>query len=138
MRDLGLERQIARQPVSSSPWPDESRVAFPELAMPLFGSLYNFAHWLTRNREDAEDLVQKTYVKALRGFDAFQRGTNFRAWITPRQGFRSAINSVCDGGTSAEVPGSPVAVRCGRNVVPGNRPCAVDSDRDRDLASSEG
>ncbi len=48
--------------------------------MPLFDSLYNFACWLTRNREDAEDLVQETYVKALKGFRSFQPGTNFRAW----------------------------------------------------------
>ena len=49
--------------------------------MPLFDSLYNFAHWLTRNREEAEDLVQETYAKALRGFGSFHPGTNFRAWI---------------------------------------------------------
>ncbi len=49
--------------------------------MPLFASLYNFAHWLTQNREEAEDLVQETYVKALKGFGSFQPGTNFRAWI---------------------------------------------------------
>jgi RNA polymerase sigma-70 factor (ECF subfamily) len=49
--------------------------------MPLFDSLYNFAHWLTQNREGAEDLVQETYLKALRGFKSFQAGTNFRAWI---------------------------------------------------------
>jgi RNA polymerase sigma-70 factor (ECF subfamily) len=49
--------------------------------MPLFDSLYNFAHWLTQNREEAEDLVQETYLKALRGFVSFQSGTNFRAWI---------------------------------------------------------
>jgi RNA polymerase sigma-70 factor, ECF subfamily len=49
--------------------------------MPLFDSLYNFAHWLTGNREEAEDLVQETYAKALRGFGSFQPGTNFRAWI---------------------------------------------------------
>ena len=49
--------------------------------MPLFDSLYNFAHWLTQNREEAEDLVQETYAKALRGFASFQPGTNFRAWI---------------------------------------------------------
>jgi RNA polymerase sigma-70 factor, ECF subfamily len=54
---------------------------FEELAMPLFDQLYNFAHWLTRNRDEAEDLVQETYVKALRGFSSFQLGTNFRAWI---------------------------------------------------------
>jgi RNA polymerase sigma-70 factor, ECF subfamily len=55
--------------------------AFEELAMPLFDSLYNFAHWLTQNRDEAEDLVQETYVKALKGFSSFQLGTNFRAWM---------------------------------------------------------
>jgi len=49
--------------------------------MPLFASLYNFAHWLTQNREEAEDLVQETYVKGLKGFSSFQQGTNFRAWM---------------------------------------------------------
>lgn len=49
--------------------------------MPLFERLYNFAHWLTQSREEAEDLVQETYAKALRGFSSFQPGTNFRAWI---------------------------------------------------------
>ncbi len=49
--------------------------------MPLFGQLYNFANWLTQNREEAEDLVQETYAKALKGFASFQSGTNFRAWI---------------------------------------------------------
>lgn len=55
--------------------------SFEALAMPLFDSLYNFAHWLTQNREEAEDLVQETYTKALKGFGSFQAGTNFRAWI---------------------------------------------------------
>ena len=49
--------------------------------MPLFNQLYNFAHWLTQDRSEAEDLVQETYAKALRGFSSFQLGTNFRAWI---------------------------------------------------------
>ena len=49
--------------------------------MPLFEQLYNFAHWLAQNREEAEDLVQETYVKALRGYSSYQPGTNFRAWM---------------------------------------------------------
>ena len=68
--------------------------------MPLFDSLYNFAHWLTQNREEAEDLVQETYVKALKGFSSFQLGTNFRAWmyrilrntfLTSRTGLRATM-----------------------------------------------
>jgi len=47
----------------------------------MFASLYNFAHWLTENREEAEDLVQETYLKALKGFGSFQQGTNLRAWM---------------------------------------------------------
>lgn len=54
---------------------------FAELALPLFDSLYNFACWLARDRAEAEDLVQETYAKALRGFPSFAPGTNFRAWI---------------------------------------------------------
>lgn len=60
---------------------DVRPVSFEELAVPLFDQLYNFAHWLTRDRSEAEDLVQETYAKALRGFSSFQLGTNFRAWM---------------------------------------------------------
>ena len=49
--------------------------------MPHFERLYNFACWLTHDRQEAEDLVQETYAKALKGFPSFQSGTNFRAWI---------------------------------------------------------
>jgi RNA polymerase sigma-70 factor (ECF subfamily) len=55
--------------------------SFEELAMPLFAKLYNFAYWLMQDRAAAEDLVQETYMKALRGFSSFQQGTNFRAWM---------------------------------------------------------
>jgi RNA polymerase sigma factor (sigma-70 family) len=54
---------------------------FEQLALPLFASLYNHAYWLTRNQAEAEDLVQETFSKALRAFDSFQDGTNFKAWI---------------------------------------------------------
>lgn len=58
-----------------------STTSFEQLALPLFGRLYNFAHWLAQNREEAEDLVQETYVKALKGFSSFEPGTNFKAWM---------------------------------------------------------
>src|SRR5580658_5315165 len=61
---------------------DRLRAAsFEDLALPLFDQLYNFACWLTQDKAEAEDLVQETFVKALRGFPSFQAGTNFRAWI---------------------------------------------------------
>jgi RNA polymerase sigma factor (sigma-70 family) len=54
---------------------------FEYLAMPLVTSAYNLARWLVQNGNDAEDLVQETYLKAFQNFGSFQAGTNFRAWI---------------------------------------------------------
>jgi RNA polymerase sigma-70 factor (ECF subfamily) len=55
--------------------------SFEDLVLPLLASLYNAAFWLSRNATDAEDLVQETFLKALRGFDSFELGTSFKAWI---------------------------------------------------------
>ena len=55
--------------------------SFAELALPHFASLYNLACWLAQDRSAAEDLVQETYVKALKGFPSYSQGTNFRAWM---------------------------------------------------------
>ena len=54
---------------------------FEGLALPLLPSLYNVAFWLCRNTTDAEDLVQETFLKALRGFASFEADSNFKAWI---------------------------------------------------------
>jgi RNA polymerase sigma-70 factor (ECF subfamily) len=56
-------------------------MTFEDLSMPLFPSLYGYARWLTGEPHEAEDLVQETYLKALRGFSSFREGTNFRAWM---------------------------------------------------------
>ena len=58
-----------------------SSASFEQLALPLLPSLYSHAFWLSRNPAEAEDLVQETISKALRAFDSFQTGTNFKAWI---------------------------------------------------------
>jgi RNA polymerase sigma-70 factor (ECF subfamily) len=57
----------------------ESR--FEAEALPLLSSLYSAAYRLTRNRSDAEDLVQETFLRAYRSFEQFQEGTNLRAWL---------------------------------------------------------
>ena len=54
---------------------------FEQMVMPLFDQLYNFAHWLTGSQADAEDLVQETYARALKGFGSFAAGTDLRAWM---------------------------------------------------------
>src|SRR6266568_41531 len=81
MRRIGFGSQGMLQFGTSSSQVDKSLPGFEELAMPLFDSLYNFARWLLHNQNDAEDLVQETYRKALRSFASLQPGTNFRAWM---------------------------------------------------------
>jgi RNA polymerase sigma-70 factor (ECF subfamily) len=55
--------------------------SFEQLAIPLLPSLLRHALWLTQNEAEAEDLAQETLSKALRAFDSFAPGTNFKAWI---------------------------------------------------------
>ncbi|MGC2448524.1 MAG: sigma-70 family RNA polymerase sigma factor [Candidatus Sulfotelmatobacter sp.] len=96
---------------------------FEELSLPLFDQLYNFAHWLTQDRSEAEDLVQETYAKALRGFSGFQAGTNFRAWIfrilrntflTSRTGLKLAGQEDVEVDSLASVDPSPEAALIGK------------------------
>ncbi len=94
--------------------------------MPLFARLYNFAHWLTQDRASAEDLVQETYMKALRGFSSFQQGTNFRAWmykilrntfLTTQAGLKASASVSLDSGDETVEPtvaGTPESVLLAR------------------------
>jgi RNA polymerase sigma-70 factor, ECF subfamily len=105
--------------------------SFEALAMPMFASLYNFAHWLTHNREEAEDLVQETYLKALKGFVSFQQGTNFRAWmyrilrntfLTSRSGLRVKMTVPLDReedavGLPADTPEAVLLARADQQMV---------------------
>src|ERR1700727_67944 len=81
MKRIGFGSQGVVRFGASSSHDDQPSAGFEELAMPQFNSLYNFARWLVHNSSDAEDLVQETYLKALRNFASFQSGTNFRAWM---------------------------------------------------------
>jgi len=57
------------------------RERFERDVLPLLPSLYGAALRLTRDPQDADDLVQETYLRAYRGFGGFQEGTNLRAWM---------------------------------------------------------
>src|SRR6185503_3546429 len=64
----------------SSPAPSTAE-DFSAEALQFLAPLFATAMRLTRNRADAEDLVQDTYVKAFRHSGQFKRGTNLRAWL---------------------------------------------------------
>ena len=57
------------------------RQEFASAALEFAPQLYNAALRMTRNRADAEDLVQETYLRAYRSFHTFAEGTNLRAWL---------------------------------------------------------
>jgi RNA polymerase sigma-70 factor (ECF subfamily) len=57
------------------------QAVFADQAMQFAPQLYAAAMRMTRNRADAEDLVQETYLKGFRSFHTFNEGTNLRAWL---------------------------------------------------------
>ncbi len=54
---------------------------FSSTDLPYRSQLLKSALRMTRSREDAEDLVQETYLKAFRYYGRFAEGTNFKAWL---------------------------------------------------------
>jgi RNA polymerase sigma-70 factor (ECF subfamily) len=55
--------------------------AFEVEALPHLSALFRVAMWLVRDRTEAEDLVQDTFMEALQSFHRFEKGTNCRAWL---------------------------------------------------------
>ena len=54
---------------------------FEREAIPHMDALFNFALRMTGDSDEADDLVQETYLKAFRFFDKFEKGTNCKAWL---------------------------------------------------------
>lgn len=59
----------------------EKRRLFEAEALPHLQNLYYFALKLYRNQEEAENLVQETYLRAFKGFKTYSIGTNVKAWL---------------------------------------------------------
>lgn len=55
---------------------------FQKLYEGVYQSLFGFAMSLTRNKEEAKDLIQETVCKAISNLHRFKSGTNFKAWIS--------------------------------------------------------
>ena len=95
---------------------------FEKLALPLLDPLYNFARWLSGDADEARDLVQETFAKALKGLGTFKEGTNFRAWmfrilrntfLTSRTGLKAAATVPLDAEDAPELPvssGTPESI----------------------------
>jgi RNA polymerase sigma-70 factor (ECF subfamily) len=60
---------------------EQPRTRFETLLLPLMSDAHNLARWLMKNQEDAEDMVQESYLRAFRFFASFHEGTNCRAWF---------------------------------------------------------
>jgi RNA polymerase sigma-70 factor (ECF subfamily) len=56
-------------------------VEFEKEAIPHMDAIYNYALRMTGDEDDADDLVQETFMKAFRFFDKFEKGTNCKAWL---------------------------------------------------------
>jgi RNA polymerase sigma-70 factor (ECF subfamily) len=54
---------------------------FQREAIPHINAVFNYALKITGDEDDANDLVQETYLKAFRFFDKFEKGTNCKAWL---------------------------------------------------------
>src|ERR1700737_3198733 len=59
---------------------EEKRSTFEELCLPHLDAAYTLARLLVRRDQDAQDVVQEAYIRALKGFKGF-RGDNARPWL---------------------------------------------------------
>src|SRR3954469_21174297 len=116
---------------------------FSAEALQFLEPLFATAMRLTRNRADAEDLVQDTYVKAFRHSGQFARGTNLRAWLytilhnTWRNRRRDASREAVDVDServeqAASLPGGPTELDTPerillRDTLDGELQAALDS-----------
>jgi RNA polymerase sigma-70 factor, ECF subfamily len=75
------QAQVRRSPLKEARLSQQGYFRdFEQDALPHLNSAYNLARWLTRNEQDAEDIVQEAYLRAFRFYDSF-RGGDARPWL---------------------------------------------------------
>lgn len=114
------------RPVQSYSAGSELRAKFEREVVSMRGPLYRHAYRLSRNHQDAEDLVQETMMKAYAAFHTFRVGTNLNAWV-----FRILTNTFINGYrknkrqparcSTDEVTDQGLAKACARTVPMGMR-----------------
>ena len=128
--DTPRRRSIRRRPDEGRgqrrPESVDPKSAFHALVEDCLDPLYRTASRLTRNPDDAEDLVQDAVLKGWRSFEQFQGGSSFKTWIT-----RILINLYLDRWKAAQRRGEGIDLqgeefslyealqyRCGRSPSP--------------------
>ncbi|MDD5361552.1 MAG: sigma-70 family RNA polymerase sigma factor [Ignavibacteria bacterium] len=73
--EAGIEGYLSDEEI------EKLKEEFKKEALPHIGLLYNYAYKMTGNSDDADDLLQETYLRAYRFFHKFEKGTNCKAWL---------------------------------------------------------
>ena len=114
---------------------NEKTREFEALVLPHLDAAYNLARWLTRNDQNAEDLVQMAYLRAFKFFDSF-RGTDARAWLLTimRNAYFTSLrdnwHEDADISFDEDIHGQSAAVSDGSSYGIGNSPETVLASHD--------
>jgi RNA polymerase sigma-70 factor (ECF subfamily) len=71
---------VSSGPMKTATSPESRLRLFEEVILPHLNSAFNLARWMTRNDQDAQDVVQESYMRAFRFFDSY-RGGDGKSWL---------------------------------------------------------
>ena len=71
---------VLKKPEGQGMSEEHELASFEALMLPHLDAAHNLARWLVRNEDDAQDIVQETYLRALKAFHGFH-GSDGRAWL---------------------------------------------------------